>query len=202
MCFINQAKIRDNSRLHEKVNAMNSATKILDVAERRMRKAGYNAVSYRDIAGEIGIKSASLHYHFARKEDLGVALVKRYSENFYSHLDAATADLKTPQDRITAFVGVYRFALEQQELVCLCAVLGAEAPGLPAPVTEQVRGFFESNIEWLTGNYEALNSDTPETIAKTTLALLEGAMIVASVNDDMGVFEAAAELIAGGLAKH
>ena len=53
---------------------MDSAKQILDIAERRMRQTGYNAVSYRDIAAEMGIKSASLHYHFPKKEDLGVAL--------------------------------------------------------------------------------------------------------------------------------
>ena len=53
---------------------MDSATQILDIAERRMRQTGYNAVSYRDIAAEMGIKSASLHYHFPKKADLGAAL--------------------------------------------------------------------------------------------------------------------------------
>jgi len=54
-----------------------TATRILDIAERQMRQHGYNAVSYRDIAAEMGIKSASLHYHFPKKADLGISLVKR-----------------------------------------------------------------------------------------------------------------------------
>ena len=70
---------------------MDRANTILDIAERRMRQTGYNAVSYRDIASEIGIKSASLHYHFPKKEDLGIALVERYSKNFFSALNIKTS---------------------------------------------------------------------------------------------------------------
>jgi AcrR family transcriptional regulator len=52
---------------------------LLDAAEKRIRKCGYNAVSFRDLAVDADIKSASVHYHFPRKEDLGLALVQRYS---------------------------------------------------------------------------------------------------------------------------
>lgn len=174
---------------------MSSATKILDIAERRMRLAGYNAVSYRDIAAEMGIKSASLHYHFPKKEDLGVALVGRYAANFAKSLYQSTIMTETPAQDLAVFVNLYRTAIEDHQLVCLCAVLGAEAPGLPARVTDEVRAFFEENILWLTKVYTALGSDTPDRTAKTTLALLEGAMIISSVNDDPTIFDVAANSI-------
>lgn len=176
---------------------MSSATKILDIAERRMRMAGYNAVSYRDIAAEMGIKSASLHYHFQKKEDLGVALVQRYAANFSRTLYHSTIMTETPAEELAVFVNLYRIALEDHQLVCLCAVLGAEAAGLPEPVTNEVRAFFEDNIQWLTDVYTAMGTETPTQRAKTTLALLEGAMIVSSVNDDNTVFDAAAEMVLG-----
>lgn len=174
---------------------MDSASQILEIAERRMRQVGYNAVSYRDIAAEIGIKSASLHYHFPKKEDLGIALVKRYSENFNAQLTATTAGETDPKKMLAAFVEIYRYALQDQGLVCLCAVLGAEAPGLPHPITTEIKNFFENKIVWLTARYDALGLDKSTDHAKTTIALLEGAMIVSSVNDDMSVFEAAVESI-------
>ena len=174
---------------------MDSATKILDIAERRMRQSGYNAVSYRDIAAEMGIKSASLHYHFQKKEDLGVALVRRYAENFRHHLADNTKTTETPKDKLEAFVDLFRAAFDDHQLVCLCAVLGAEAPGLPFPVTAEVRAFFEDNIAWLTQVYADLENPNPAKKAKTSLSLLEGAMIISSVNDDPSVFETAAELV-------
>lgn len=46
-----------------------TADLILDVAEARIRMDGFHAVSFNDIATELGIKSASVHDHFPKKED-------------------------------------------------------------------------------------------------------------------------------------
>ena len=35
---------------------------ILDAAEKRVRHAGYSKMSFRDVAKDVGIKSASVHY--------------------------------------------------------------------------------------------------------------------------------------------
>lgn len=180
------------------MDRVDSASKILDIAERRMRLTGYNAVSYRDVAAEMGIKSASLHYHYPRKEDLGIALVRRYADVFSERLKARTSELSDPHDRLAQFVDIYRFALKEQQLVCLCAVLGAEAPGLPPTITAEVKAFFDTNIIWLTQEFAAAGATEPSQSAKSTLSLLEGAMIVSSVNNDGSVFEAAASLIQSG----
>ncbi len=174
---------------------MDRAGKILDVAERRMRQTGYNAVSFRDIASEIGIKSASLHYHFPKKEDLGIALARRYSDNFAAALEVNTTTATTPRDKLEAFASIYNTELKERNLVCLCAVLGAEAAGLPESVTREVKAFFEINIKWLTAQYETLGSDNPATDAKVTLSLLEGAMVISAVNNDNSIFDAAVSSI-------
>ena len=48
-----------------------TASKILDVAERLVQLRGFNGFSYADVAAELGISKASLHYHFAGKAELG-----------------------------------------------------------------------------------------------------------------------------------
>ncbi len=59
-----------------------TATQILDVAERLVQNRGFNGFSYADVASELGISKPSLHYHFASKADLGEALMRRYGERF------------------------------------------------------------------------------------------------------------------------
>lgn len=174
---------------------MSSANHILDAAELRMRKQGYNAVSFRDIASDVGIKSASLHYHFPKKADLGLALVKRYAENFQSLLIKGTQIDPDPVKSIQIFIDLHRRALKDQGLLCLCAVFGAEAKGLPETVTQGVRAFFESNIEWLANAYEKAGVENPNSRAKAGVAALEGALMIALVNEDDGVFEAVAEMV-------
>ena len=46
---------------------------ILELANKYIQKVGFNAFSYSDLANEIGIKKASIHYHFPSKTDLGIA---------------------------------------------------------------------------------------------------------------------------------
>ena len=41
-------------------------TPILDVAERLAQTRGFNGFSYADIATELDVTKASLHYHFAQ----------------------------------------------------------------------------------------------------------------------------------------
>ena len=178
---------------------MDSATQILNIAERRMRQTGYNAVSYRDIAAEMGIKSASLHYHFPKKEDLGVALTKRYSDNFSDALQEIASREKTPAARLKAFVDIYSRELKQRRLVCLCAVLGAEAEGLPERVNVEIKSFFDKNIDWLTQQYKNLGKAAAASQAKTVLSLLSGAMVLSASSNDTSIFDAAVDSIFQGL---
>ena len=59
---------------------------VLDLAQSLIQLRGYNAMSYRNLADEIGVKTASIHYYFPTKEDLGLALLKRYRLAFKNAL--------------------------------------------------------------------------------------------------------------------
>ena len=59
-----------------------TAARILDVAEQLVQVRGFNGFSYADIAAELQITKAALHYHFASKADLGEALISRYASRF------------------------------------------------------------------------------------------------------------------------
>ena len=63
-----------------------TASRVLDTAERLVQVRGFNGFSYADIAAELQISKASLHYHFATKADLGEALINRYSTRFFEAL--------------------------------------------------------------------------------------------------------------------
>ena len=174
---------------------MDSVSQILDIAERRMRLVGYNSVSFRDIAGEMGIKSASLHYHFPKKEDLGVALVRRYSEKFSVKLRSKIGQGSSPRDEILSLIEVFREELEEEKLVCLCAMLGAEAPGLPETVSYQVKAFFDQSINWLEIRYSALGFEDARKFAQANFSMLEGSMITSLICEDLSIFDAVANSI-------
>jgi len=73
---------------------MNKKEALLNAAESKARLGGYSNFSFRELANEVGIKSASVHYHFPTKEDLGTELAKRYTE-YFLHVIGGPAALIT-----------------------------------------------------------------------------------------------------------
>src|SRR5215510_10149490 len=122
---------------------------ILDVAEAMIRTAGFNGFSTREVAEAVGIKAASVHYHFPTKADIGVAVTGRYTDRFLEALGDPDRFKGDPRQVATLYVDSFRQALVRDGKLCLCAVLGAEIGGLPTEVGEHTRIFFERNIEWL-----------------------------------------------------
>jgi AcrR family transcriptional regulator len=69
-----------------------STQRILDVAEALFMDRGYSAITLRDIADELGIKQASLYYHFpSGKEQIFVAMAERLFDRHRAGLETALA---------------------------------------------------------------------------------------------------------------
>ena len=97
-----------------------TAEQILDLAETLIQTRGYSAFSYQDISDALGIRKASIHYHFASKTDLGIAVVDRYVERFGAAL-VAIAD-----DQSQSSMAMLDFYIE-----ALSAIRQHARPGLP-----------------------------------------------------------------------
>jgi len=156
-------------------------TQILDFAEREMRKGGLHSVSFRDIAAAIGIKSASVHYHFPTKADLAERVTQRYAERFLAGLGAPDADGDTPRSRLLRLSDAYRAAYTVEESTCLCMVLGSVAANIPGATSEQVRQFYAHLGQWLeTALDGSVNAPSPRLV----IATLQGAMALAVATGD------------------
>ena len=68
--------------MDQKSDSLHTSQLILDIAQRLVQTRGFNAFSYADIARALSVSTASLHYHFASKSDLGVRLIQRYEDSF------------------------------------------------------------------------------------------------------------------------
>ena len=123
---------------------------ILDEAESMIRLGGFHAFSFRDIAREVNLKSASVHYHFPTKEDLGAAVMKRYGARALAVLE--TVFEKHPTDweaNVREFADLFTSALERDGKLCLCGMLAAEYAMLPTAVVVELNDFAEKNLRWL-----------------------------------------------------
>ncbi|MBV8341701.1 MAG: TetR/AcrR family transcriptional regulator [Gammaproteobacteria bacterium] len=176
-------------------------TRILDVAERLVQTRGFNGFSYADIAAELGITKASLHYHFATKADLGCTLVVRYTEGFAAALRAISDAAADAPAQLRAYVKLYSDVLAERRL-CLCGMVAAEYGTLPAPMQAALRVFFGVNESWLSRLLEEGSRDgsldlrvAPLEAARMLVGALEGAMLVARAYGDPERFTGAADLL-------
>src|SRR3954454_389248 len=175
-----------------------TASRILDIAERLVQSRGFNGFSYADIAAELNVTKASLHYHFPGKAELGEALIVRYAQRFADALAAIDEQGGDARVRLGAYASIYGDVLRDHRM-CLCGMLAADYETLPEPMQAAVIKFFDDNETWLVAVLErgveegALQvAGPPREAPQTIVSGLEGAMLVACPYGDVTRFEAAA----------
>lgn len=166
--------------------------RIMDVAEDAARRAGYDGFSFRTIAAELGIKSASVHYHFATKPDLGAAIVARYADRFLTGLGDGT-DPRQPADaQIDRLVAAFRTMLTDDDRMCLGGLLGVQIGGLPLQVAAEVRHFLARLVAWTEPVCRRRGARDPRAAAMGCVAGLEGALMLGRALNSRAAFDAAA----------
>ncbi len=174
--------------------------RVLDAAERLFMERGYNAIALRDIADALGIKQASLYYHFPQgKEELYVAVAERAFARHYAGMAAALKGhdgLEAKLNAVAAWFG-------SQPRMCLMGMVHADLPALHPDHTQSVTeaaflGLFRPLVETFAqaqaqGEIAAGN---PQMLAGAFLALLDGLGIGARMSKAQSRPEMASELIA------
>jgi TetR/AcrR family transcriptional repressor of nem operon len=183
-----------------------TTVRILDAAERMLQVRGYNGFSYGDVAQELGITRAALHYHFKGKAELGEALVERYATRFAAALSMLDETAPDAAAKLRGYAGLY-VDVVRRDRMCLCGMLAAEYATLPEPLQKSVSSFFDANTVWLSGvvvqggtEGSLRPSDSPDDVAAMILGALEGAMLLTRLDGDAVRFSAAADRLLAGLA--
>ena len=180
------------------IGANDTATRILDIGERLVQVRGFNGFSYADVAAELDMTKAALHYHFRGKGELGRALIERYTERFVAALADIDERIPAAPAKLNAYAGLYADVLRGQRM-CLCGMLAAEYQTLPDPMRAAVIAFIDANEAWVekvladgqrAGSIAVAGS--PADAARLVVSGLEGAMLVARPYGDIARFDTAA----------
>ena len=175
-----------------------TAARILDIGERLVQVRGFNGFSYADVAAELDMTKAALHYHFPGKAELGRALIERYTERFVAALADIDERIAEAPAKLDAYADLYAGVLRGQRM-CLCGMLAAEYQTLPDPMRPAVIAFIDANEAWV----EKVLSDGQRAgtialagraadAARLIVSGLEGAMLVARPYGDIARFDTAA----------
>jgi len=159
---------------------------ILNIADDLLQRRGFNAFSYQDIADEMGMRKASLHYHFPSKGEMGVALAERHANRALQRLQAIDENATTSWQHLDAFLNPFIYYIKSCERMDSSGMLAAEYATLSDTMQDRVTEYFAINHIWLTrvlhqgrAAGEMYFGAEPATKADGIIAMLHGAVLVA-----------------------
>ena len=161
---------------------------LLEHAIALMATRGYHGFSYRDLSHLVGVKTASIHYHFPIKADLVFEAVNRYTKDTLDSLisidSCSSAELK-----LREYTRLFGRVLGDGNRICLCGMLAADLDALPDHVRAAVQTFFLMNENWLAnvlaqgareGTLDARGN--PDVTARTLSAAYQGSVLASRLH--------------------
>lgn len=187
----------DHRPEHASVLQGETAQRIIAIALELIQTKGYSAISYQDISDRLGIRKASIHYHFPAKADLGIAVIEAYSGALQAHLRGFIDDERlTTADLFTHYCGPFRQFAATPDTICLCAALAGEILVLPEAMRRSVKAFFAMHEAWLeamlvrgVARGEVSPDVDPRGVARAVFAALQGALLMRRTTGDPAQLE-------------
>ncbi|CAN5702225.1 TetR/AcrR family transcriptional regulator [soil metagenome] len=165
-------------------------TQLLDAAQRLVQTRGHNGFSYRDLSEVVGIRTASIHYHFPTKTDLAVALVQRYREALGGALADVAVQKSTLADRLDATCQLFLDTLKNESRICVSAALAGEYLSLPLEVQAELQKLIADTVGWIQrflaegrSRGELAKDSDPAALARLWYTSLQGGLLVARAGD-------------------
>ncbi len=180
---------------------MDIRSQIISVAKDFIQKNGVDSFSFRTIADEINIKSASVHYHFPKKEDLIVEIAKGYNLVFMNVLSNIKNSDITPKKKLLSLLKLFEDTKKSNK-VCLSAMLATTTGKLDKNSNHELNYFFKMLSDWvidilkIAKKNKQLNPMMPtKSLANLVVASFEGALLIDRVDDDYKYLKSCRDLV-------
>lgn len=180
-------------------------TKILDVAEELVQSVGVNAMSYKHISDAVGIRKASIHHHFSKKEDLVDELLHRCQGSYGAHYSSIVEGKGSAPEKLQKLAEVFKDGLCSEKL-CLVGSISTDKNTLQETSCKILENTIEKTVTIFSKVFhqgqeeESLSfAGSADEAAYAFLTFLVGAQIVARAYGGEKMFEKAARVTINGL---
>ncbi|QDU39521.1 Transcriptional regulator AcuR [Maioricimonas rarisocia] len=169
--------------------------RIVEAATRAMTARSYNGVGLNEILKNAGVPKGSFYHFFESKENLGIAVIEKSTEDHLQRLRTFYSDrTKSPLQRLRALCQTFRDeAGEQPRRECVFCKLALEQAGLSEPLRaaircsmEQTKALHAQLIREAQAAEEVCSRFDPEQLAEYVTVALDGAMIRAQIEGGPG----------------
>lgn len=161
----------------------NTRLQIIDYSAGLLRARGYTGFSFLDIAREFDIKKASVHHHFPKKVDLGLALcdwTQAWLEQGLEHFDTKGT---CAWNKLERYLCAAQKHILNDQLMCPISAFHNDLPVLDEPIKERLISLSEIELSWVTGiindgikNKEFIANQDPKGLAGLFIFSCKGAL--------------------------
>jgi TetR/AcrR family transcriptional repressor of nem operon len=169
-------------------------TKALSLAQKYLQTLGFSGFSFQTIADHLGIKKASLHYYFASKDDMGLALIDHYE---VSHKEWAmkVKDLDS-KTKLLKMVKGFRSLCHKNNMICPVGALSSDYNNVSKKMKVRLKEFHLVIRAWLVETIDQGKKEksismkkNSEVLADLFMTALQGGVQVARVRGEQESFE-------------
>ncbi|XDD49998.1 TetR/AcrR family transcriptional regulator [Leptospira sp. WS92.C1] len=167
--------------------------KIINLARNYFQSVGFQSFSFQNIADDLGIRKASIHYHYPSKEELGLNLL----DIFYNDFEKYTRSLKErpPRVRLFSLFKLYKSYSGENGKICPFGVVGSEYHVLAQSIRDRALVLHNQHRDFL---IQTLNDGVkdgsfilPLNVKETTdlfMSVIQGAMQVSRIRKEREYF--------------
>jgi TetR/AcrR family transcriptional repressor of nem operon len=161
---------------------------ILHHARHFLQCRGYNGFSYKDISQKLGIKNASIHHYYPKKEDLVAALLEESRKNLSKSIAQMVESKWSAREQLQYYFDYALQEFDEGKSICPPGSVIIDFKDLPEKVKRQDMLLLDDIIEWLTNvlrtgleQREFEFSDPVESHAEMVVETLMGARLLSSI---------------------
>lgn len=160
-------------------------SKVLEVAAKAIRQDGPDRIGVAGVMAEAGLTHGGFYAHFKSKDDLVTAAIEQMFEESRARLKHEMEG-HAPAQGLSNYIDFYlsKKHRDARSSGCPMAALASDLPRLP----EETRALFADGARRLTDamaeRFTALGFTDPQTLARSTVSELVGALSLARVETD------------------
>lgn len=163
---------------------------IVVAADRLFYERGFEATSFADIAGVVGLSRGNFYYHFKTKDEILDAVITHRLSKTSAMLDVWEAKAEAPEERIFSFVNL--LVVNQAKIMaygCPVGTLCSELAKLDHIAKGRAAELFDLFRHWLSRQFIAFGRETDaDALAMHILMRSQGvATLAAAYRDEIFV---------------
>lgn len=170
--------------------------RILAAAMELIHTQGYHHTHISDIMAASGVKKGNLYFHFASKDDLCLALLRKAKEDYFAYLRKSMKSAAALDRLNDIFMAVYKLHRSRRFMGgCLFGNIALEMSDenplfadIIRDVFDEWSGLFAELIEQAQAEGRLEKDIRPASLARHIVASLEGAIMMTKLTKDQDDF--------------